>query len=490
MAKYVVVGAGPGGLASALLLQHQGHEVIVYEKDPVVGGRSKVLKDGPYRFSAGPSFLMYIEMLDLLFERVQLPWRKDLKPFRLDPLYELKLPKFSWKPSGNPETLSQQIETLFQSKKAYDAFMKREAKAFDAVQSVMLKPFPSRWHFMNTRVLNFGRYVSLKKSVADKLNQHFKDPNLRHSMTFQAKYLGMSPQETPDFFTVLTYLEHQRGLYHVEGGIEKIIRYMAQQFKLRGGTLHLNTPVQQILVSQAQAQGVKTAQSVTRADGVIVNADFPELIHRLLPERAQKTYTKETLKEKQFSVSAFMVYLGLNTQFAEVEHHTMIFSDDYDAYTQGLIDNAELPKDPTVYLYNPSKHDVTYAPKGHSSWMLLAPVPNNLAGIPWEKLKQTYAETLIRRVARKMNLPNLSKHIVSKTMLTPNDWQNDYRVHLGSVFSLKHQFDQLLHKRPHNHYDDVDGLYLVGGSTHPGSGLSTIVQSAMIASDMIAKKNA
>lgn len=490
MAKYIVVGAGPGGLASALLLQHQGHEVHVYEKDRVVGGRSKVLKHGAYTFSAGPSFLMYIEMLDLLFDRVQLPWRKDLNPFRLDPLYELKLPQFSWKPSGQPNVLAQQVEDLFQEGKAYTRFMAREAKAFDAVQQVMLKPFPSKRHFLNTRVLNFGRFVSLKDSVSDKLNARFHHPMLKHSMTFQAKYLGMSPQETPDFFTVLTYLEHQRGLYHVKGGIENIIRYMARQFKERGGHLHLNSPVQHIIVSHKQAEGVKTVHGVERADGVIVNADFPELINRLLPEKVQHSYTKESLKALDFSVSAFMVYLGLDTQFDTVEHHTMVFSDDYESYTKGLIENQALPQDPTIYLYNPTKHDATYAPKGHSSWMLLAPVPNTLAEIPWEQKKEAYADKLIKRLARKLNLPNLSKHIVTKVIATPNDWQHDYRVHLGSVFSLKHQFHQLLHKRPHNHYNDVDQLYLVGGSTHPGSGLSTIVQSAIIAADLIAKKSA
>lgn len=488
MAKYIVVGAGPGGLASAILLQHMGHEVTIYEKDSVVGGRSKSLKHSDYKFSAGPSFLMYIEMLDLLFERVDLPWRKDLKPFRLDPLYELKLPQISWKPSGKPEQLAQQVEDLFLEGKAYTRFMAREAKAFDAVQDVMLKPFPSRRHFLNTRVLNFGRFVSLKNSVSDKLNAHFKDPMLKHSMTFQAKYLGMSPQETPDFFTVLTYLEHQRGLYHVEGGIEEIIRYMARQFKARGGTIHLNSPVNRIIVSHAQAEGIKTASGVVRADGVIVNADFPELIHRLLPENVQKTYQKETLETLDFSVSAFMVYLGLDTSYIDVEHHTMIFSDDYEAYTKGLIENQTLPNDPTIYLYNPSKHDQTYAPKGHSSWMLLAPVPHTRSDIPWEQLKATYAEKLIKRVSRKLGITNLHKHIVTKVIVTPNDWQHDYRVHLGSVFSLKHQFHQLLHKRPHNHYNDVKQLYLVGGSTHPGSGLSTIIQSAIIASDLIAKK--
>ncbi len=488
MPKVVVVGAGPGGLSAALLLQHLGHDVTVIEKDDRVGGRSKRLEIGPYRFSAGPSFLMYIEMLDLLFERVNLDWRADHDLVRLDPLYELVLPQLRWKPSGRPNQLKQQVHDLFNEGEAYERLMRKEAKAFAAVQSVMLKPFPSPLNFLNTRVLNFGRYVSLKKSVADKLKHHFKDPNLIHSMTFQAKYLGMSAQETPDFFTVLTYLEHQRGLYHSPGGIEGIVRYMAQQFKQRGGTLLLKQPVTQIQVREGVVQGVSSADKHYAADIVVANADFPHIVRDLLPNQSHKTYTPQRVDAMDYSVSAFMVYLGLDTVYKDVEHHTMIFSEDYDRYTQQLIDGV-FPDDPTVYLYNPSKNDASYAPKGHSSYMLLAPVPNTTAPIDWEKEKDAFAQKILDRVQQKLHLKGFNTHIQVKQVLTPNDWKDGYRVHAGAVFSLKHQFHQMLHKRPHNAYNDVKNLYLVGGSTHPGSGLSTIVQSALIAADLIGAKH-
>lgn len=488
MPKVVVIGAGPGGLSAALLLQQQGHDVTVIEKDDRVGGRSKRLEMGPYRFSAGPSFLMYIEMLDLLFERVNLDWRSDHELVRLDPLYELVLPHMRWKPSGRPNQLKQQIHELFNEGPAYNRFMRKEAKAFEAVQSVMLKPFPSPLHFFNTRVLNFGRFVSLTKSVSDKLQRHFKDSNLIHSMTFQAKYLGMSAQETPDFFTVLTYLEHQRGLYHSPGGIESLVRYMAYHFKKRGGSLVLNQPVTQIHVLEGTVQGLSTSHHHYPADIVVANVDFPHLVKDLLPKQSHQTYTPQKVDALDYSVSAFMVYLGIDTVYQDVEHHTMIFSEDYDRYTQQLIDGV-FPDDPTVYLYNPSKNDASYAPQGHSSYMLLAPVPNTTAPIDWEKEKEAFAQKIIHRVQSKLKLTGLVTHLQVKRIVTPDEWRDEYTVHAGAVFSLKHQFHQMLHKRPHNAYNDVKNLYLVGGSTHPGSGLSTIVQSAIIAADLVNAKH-
>lgn len=483
MKKIAIVGAGPGGLAAGLLLASKGHSVTIYEKDNVIGGRSKRLKVGDYMFSHGPSFIVYLSAFRKLFEKAGLNFDALVPMKRLDPIYELNTPNHPWQLSGDFETLVKQVEDKFGEGDAYRAFMERETIIFEAMQEVMYRPFNKTTDLLQGNMAEFGKYVGLS-SIRKKIKKRFKAPLLKDSMQFQSKYLGMTPDETPGFFTILSYLEHVEGIYHIEGGVPALLDVMAEEFKKMGGEIKTAHAVDKVITEGGKATGLIVKGKPVKADIVVVNADVPTMVETLIPSENQKKYTPKKMAKKGYSVSAYMLYLGLKEKL-DWPVHTLLLSSDYDGYTKDLKKNKILSDDMSMYLYHPSVIDDSFAPEGHSSLMVLVPVPNTASGINWDLEEDAYKTKIYKRLQERLGF-DVSQIAVEKPF-TPVDWEKT-GVYRGATFALKHTLLQLLHFRPHNAYQDVDDLYLVGGSTHPGSGLPIIFQSAIISAELIEKK--
>lgn len=484
MKKIAIVGAGPGGLAAGLILTSKGYHVDIYEKDDRIGGRSKRLFLKDYMFSMGPSFVVYLDAYKWLFEAAGLDLEKAVNITRLDPIYQLNKKDDRWNVPGDPDALLQAIDDKFGEKAAYEKFMKREAKTVAAMHPVMVRPFHSRLSLINKHVVHFGRFVGLG-NVERKLNKHFKNESLKDIMQFQTKYLGMTPQETPGFFTMLSYLEHFDGIYHIEGGVPHLLDVMATHIKRMGGNIHVDAPVETIQTEGGVATGVQVHGKTHAYDDVIVNADMPTMVERLLPKAAQNKHTMKTVNKKTYSVSAYMLYLGVKKTLP-YPMHTLLLSDDYKAYTKNLKANQALTDDMSLYIYHPSALDSGFAAAGKSSLMVLAPVPNTDAAIDWDAEKSRYKTKVYDQLKKRLDFD--PGEIEIEKVFTPDDWAAS-GIYKGATFAMKHTMNQLLHKRPHNRYEDVKNLYLVGGSTHPGSGLPIIFESAIISANLIDQKH-
>lgn len=483
MKKIAIVGAGPGGLAAGMILSHKGHDVTIFEKDSEVGGRSKVLKLGDFRFDAGPTFLMYVEILEEVFKRSGYNLREELDLLPIDPLYRLVFPKVTLEPTSD----------RLKNKAMYDAYIPGlgdayikwyddQKRKFDTITPLLLRPFDSIFDYLRLDTLRAIPALQLSKTVYTSLKKIHPNPEFIHSLSFQAKYLGMSSYQAPAGFTFLPYLEHGFGLFHVQGGLNKINEKMAELFVKNGGTLKTNTPVEEILVENKKVYGLKVNGDTYKFDDVVVNADFSYAMTKLIDPKHLKKYNPKKLEKKDYSISTINIYFALDKVF-DIKHHQVIFSNDYDAYLKKILNN-EFTDDLSFYIHNPSVMDDTMAPKGKSALYVLAPVPNLRGKLDWDAYKLKVEQILYKVLKERLNI-DLEPHILDKTIITPKDWQNDYNVHLGAVFNLSHKLSQMMHFRPHNKFEEIKNLYLVGGGTHPGSGLPTIYQSAIILESFI-----
>jgi phytoene desaturase len=251
-----------------------------------------------------------------------------------------------------------------------------------------------------------------------------------------------------------------------------------------GVTIKLNHPVQKLIVEKKVVKKIKVKSKILSFDKVVMNGDFAKTISLLDNADRPKRYRDPSLNKLRYSCSTFNLYLGLDKLYP-LAHHTVVFSKNYRQYVQELTKDMVLSKDPSFYIQNPSLIDASYAPANHSALYLLVPVPHLQAPIDWQATKEEYTQKILDRLEKIPNLKDIRKHIVKLYALSPLDWQNQYHVHLGANFNLSHQFSQLLYFRPHNLFNGLKNLYLVGGGTHPGSGLPTIYQSAIIAADLI-----
>lgn len=487
--KIIVVGAGPGGLASAMLLAHRGFDVTVFEKQAQIGGRNAEIRLGPYRFDVGPTFLMMKYLLDELFLQMGTTTDHYIDCQRLDPMYRLQFGARRLHVTGNREQMRKNIEAVFPGEaQGLDQFYAREEKRFDRIYPCLQKTYGTLDSFLSFTLLKALPHLALGRSLYDVLSGYFKAEELRLAFTFQSKYLGMSPWDCPGLFGMIPYTEHAHGVYHVKGGLCEISRGFARAAEERGAVIRTSTLVRQILVKAGKACGVILEDGTEhRCDDVVVNADFGHAVQNLFPGEALKKWTPARLNEVKLSCSTFMLYLGLDKIY-DCDFHSIFFANNYKKNLEDISVYLRLSDDFSVYVRNASIKDPSLAPAGHSALYLLVPVPNNRSGINWLEQKQPFRDKVIRLLETKTPYQGLSQHIREEQVITPEDWEKKRDVYRGATFNLGHQFSQMLYFRPHNQFEDIRDSYLVGGGTHPGSGLPTIFESARIAADLLSKK--
>ena len=485
----VIVGAGPGGLTSAMILAHRGFKVTVFEKEAEVGGRNAPIRLNGFTFDTGPTLLAMNYILKEMFEEAGRKVEDYLDFVNLDPLYRLQFNDCAFSPSQDREKTKSQIRELFPgNENGLDAFFRIEGKRFEKLFPGLQKDYSSFFAYFNPIFLTSLPYLSLGKSLFENLGTYFNQDKLKTCFTFQSKYLGMSPWKCPALFTMLVYTEYAYGIYHVIGGLNKISQAMAKVVEEEGGRIIKGAKVKRIITKGRVAQGVQLESGEkVLCDDVFINADFAYAATHLFEPGLLKKYSEANLQKKQYSCSTFMLYLGVNKRFDFLQHQNVLFPADYRKHVDEIIEKKVLSQDPSIYVQNASVSDPTLAPPGKSALYILVPVPNNKSRINWTDTKDEYKAKVLNIVEEKGGFEGLQKHIEVEKVITPEDWEHEYNVYLGATFNLAHTFGQLLYFRPHNKFEELEHCYLVGGGTHPGSGLPTIYESARISSNLLSQ---
>lgn len=482
----VIVGAGPGGLAAAMLLAQRGFRVQVFEKQDVIGGRSAEVSLGDYRFDLGPTFLMMKFLLDELFAEGGRRSADYLQFRALDPMYALNFPGKTLLARSRPEAMKAEIEKHFPGEGAgLDRFLERESLRFKKLYPCLQKPYGSIASMVSPTLLAAVPHIAAGRSLHNVLASYFRSEELRLAFTFQSKYLGMSPWDCPGLFTMIPYTEHAHGIYHVMGGLCRIGDAFAQAAREEGAEIHTSSPVSRVLLQGRRACGVElVGGEKVYCDDVVINADFGHAMSTLFDPEALGRYKPSSLRKRRFSCSTFMMYLGLDRTF-DAEHHTIVFARDYRSNIDAITRGHAAFRDISLYIRNAGRIDPSGAPPGHSALYILVPVANNTSRIAWDEQKQALRESVLRTLAERTVYGDLRPHIRRERIVTPDDWEKKHSVFLGATFNMAHSWNQMLFLRPHNQFEPFSNCYLVGGGTHPGSGLPTIFESARISANLI-----
>ena len=489
--RVFVVGAGPGGLTAAMILAHRGYEVEVFEKEPEVGGRSAAIRLGDYTFDTGPTFLMMLWILEEAFAKAGRKVSDYLDIRRVDPMYRLVYGDGRvFLPTADAASMEEQIERLFPGEYAgYQRFLAYERRKIDYVVPCLQVPYDKLHHMARWRLIKALPFLDAQRSLFAHLGRYFQADPLKLAFTFQAKYLGMSPWSCPATFSIISYIEHSGGIHHPIGGLCSISHAMAKVIEEEGGRLHRSTPVEEVLVRDGRAVGVRVGGEERLADHVVVNADVGHALTRLVRRDALRSWTPERLEKAGLSCSIFMLYFGVSRRY-DLHHHNIFFATDYARNVREMSVDMKLSDDFSFYVQNACVTDPTLAPEGKSTIYVLVPVPNTRAGLDWAAERGPLRDRVVQALERRAGLTDFSRQIEEELVISPADWEQRYAVYRGAVFNLAHTVDQMLWFRPHNAYEDFARCYLVGGGTHPGSGLPTIYQSGMIAADLIQRAGA
>jgi phytoene desaturase len=487
--RIAIVGAGPGGLTAAMILAHRGFDVTVLERESYVGGRNSEMRLGDYRFDLGPTFLMMKFILDEVFEEAGTKSEDHLEFTSLDPMYRLIFKGKTLDATADHRKMERQLRQLFPGNEAgYKRFLEKEKKRFRLMYPCLQKEYAKFRTFFHKDFLRALPSLSLGSSMFQRLGRYYDDELLKISFTFQSKYLGMSPWDCPAAFLIIPYIEHQFGVFHTTGGLSEIARAMAEVAERNGAKIRLGCPVKRLMLDGKDVTGVELESGEKIfADDTIVNADFGYAMSELVDQSALSRYSAKALEKKGFSCSTFMLYLGLDKLY-DMPHHTILFAEDYRRNIHEVTTGV-LSKEFSIYIRNASVTDKTLAPPGHSAVYILVPIPNQRSGLKWDRIRAKVRGQVIDTIKRRTSMKDIDRHIVVEQMIDPADWAGRYNIHLGATFNLAHTLGQMLYFRPHNKFEELGHCYLVGGGTHPGSGLPTIYESGRITANMVCREN-
>ena len=479
--EIIVIGAGPGGLASAILLAVAGCSVRILERRDTLGGRTSALESGGYRFDLGPTFFLYPRILDEIFRTAGTSLRSEVEMVRLDPQYRIQFGAGGHLDcTPDTEEMERQIAQLSPADAGgFRRFLHENRRKLALMEPCLQTSFESWRAVLSARLLPLLPMLRPHQSLDTYLRRFFQDERVRLAFCFQSKYLGMSPFRCPSLFSILSFLEYEHGVWHPTGGCSAVTEAMARVARRLGVEILAGEDVAQICFENRRATGVFTADGRHyRADAVVINADFARAMQRLIPDGLRQRWTNRKIASKKFSCSTFMLYLGIEGCYAR-PHHTIHIAADYERNLDEIENRRVLSDDPSFYVQNAGVTDATLAPPGHSTLYVLAPVPHLHAGIDWASERGRFRSRVLRQL-EKVGFTDVEHRIRYEKIVTPADWDSGHQIHLGATFNLAHTLDQMLHLRPHNRFEDVGGVYLVGGGTHPGSGLPVIFEGARI----------
>ncbi len=477
----VVIGSGFGGLAAAVRLGARGYRVTVLEKLDAPGGRGYVHRQDGFTFDAGPTVItapfLFEELWALCGKR--LADDVDLRP--VAPFYRVRFDDgtvFDY--SGDADAMRAEVAKLAPGDEAgYERFL----AASEAIYKV---GFEQLGH------VSFERWTDMAKVLPDLLKlegyrtvyglacKHVKNEKLRVVLTFQSLLVGGNPFTTTSVYCLIAFLERRFGVHFAMGGTGALVTGLVGLIEGQGGRVLCGQAVEEILVEDGAACGVRLASGERLAAEVVVsNADSAWTYKHLLPARHRRHWTDKRIAKARYSMSLFVWYFGTKRQYPEVAHHTISLGPRYRGLLDDIFKKKHLADDFSLYLHRPTATDPSLAPEGCDAFYVLAPVPHLDAGVNWQERAEPYRAAIAKRLSETL-LPGLEQEVVSSLMLTPQGFQDRLSSYKGAAFALEPVLTQSAWFRPHNRSEEVDRLYLVGAGTHPGAGLPGVLSSARV----------
>jgi phytoene desaturase len=484
--KVVIVGAGPGGLAAAILLQRSGLDVTVVERREVVGGRTSTMEQQGFKFDTGPTFFLYPRVLREILAAAGRDLDQEIPMYRLDPQYRLVFGAGGeLLATPNLERMERAIAQLSaDDARGFHRFFYDNRNKFAKFTPFLESPFESWRDLAKLDVLKLLPLLRPWHSLDSDLQRYFKDERIRLGFSFQSKYLGMSPFTCPSLFSILSFLEYEHGVFHPVGGCGAVTKAMARIAEDLGAKVLLNEPVEEMIFEGRKCRAVRTAARTLTADAVVVNADFAQAMQHMVPDSIRRRWTDTRIEKKRFSCSTFMLYLGIEGGYDQVSHHTIYLAADYRQNLRDIEELHQLSADPSFYVQNACVTDPSLAPRKMSTLYVLLPVTHEHRNVNWAEEKARFRSLALTQL-KKIGIQDLERRIRFEKIVSPACWRTEFALHKGATFSMAHNLGQMLHLRPHNRFEDLDRVYLVGGGTHPGSGLPVIFESARITSRLL-----
>jgi phytoene desaturase len=476
----LVIGSGFGGLGAAIRLQARGYATTILEMRDKPGGRAYVFEDKGFIYDAGPTIITAPFLIDELFALAGKKTEDYVKIVPVTPYYRIVFHDgrvFNY--TGNEAEIVAEIKKFNPDDvEGYLRFAEKSRAIFErAFIDLADQPFSSFADML--RVAPDLIRLRSHESVYRLVSRYVKDPLLRQVFSFHPLLVGGNPFQSSSIYAMIHFLERKWGVHFAMGGTGALVQALVKLFTEMGGQIRLNARVAELLVENGTARGVRLdSDEELPASVVVSNADVANFYKKAVPAPVRKTWTDSRLDRMRYSMGLFLIYFGTDRTYSDLAHHTIVLTERYRELLEDIFSKKILADDFSLYLHAPTRTDPSLAPPGCECFYVLSPVPNLDGDIDWNAVKERYADAILASLEKLC--PDLRKHIISKIIWTPLDFETQLDAHLGSAFQFEPILTQSAWFRPHNVSEDVKNFFLVGAGTHPGAGVPGVLSSAKL----------
>lgn len=487
MSHAIVIGAGIGGIATALRLQKSGYEVLVLESNSYPGGKLSTLSKDGYRFDLGPSLFTMPHLVTELFELFGVAPENYFS-------YRKKqtICNYFWEDGLRFTADADQEAFIRNASKTFEeptdslrAYLLQNQVKYDLTSGVFLE---KSLHKLSTYLskTTLSALVQIKKlSINETLNEVntkcFKNPKLIQYFNRYATYNGSSPYQTPGIMSMIPDLEMRFGTFFPKGGMHTIAKSLFELAKSQGVRFKFNEAAKRIKVENGKAIGVVSEASEYESSLVVSNMDIYPTYKLLLKDQKQP---KKVLEQERSS-SALIFYWGIAKEFPELDLHNILFSESYAAEFRSIFVTKELHDDPTIYINITSKEEASDAPSGCENWFVMINAPGNY-GQDWQAMRKKAKEMIITKINNILNT-DIEPLIQTEHIIDPTGIEASTSSFRGALYGAASNSKFASFLRHPNFSRTIKNLYFCGGSVHPGGGIPLCLLSAKIIGDLIPK---
>ncbi len=489
-----VVGAGLAGLAAACTLAARGHKVVLFDKNPWLGGKAAVLNEQGFRFDMGPTILTVPGVLERVFQEAGRKMSDYLDLRRLDP---------QWRCFFDDGSVLDLREDMTQMTEELDAFAPGNAAGYRDFQAMSRKLHEvSEKFFFWKSVEGIGDTLSFKgmdletlkdvlslrmgTSVASQIRKRVPDARVSQMLDHFVQYVGSSPYASPAVLCSIAHMQTDLGVWYPIGGTRAVPEALEKLAGELGVDLRPNTEVTRITEEGGHVAGVETASGeIVRLSAVVSNMDSVRTMRELVGGAPGRKFGRRWKRDP--ACSGVVLYLGLDRAYEHLAHHDFVFSRDPKEEFDWIYGKGEPAPDPTCYLAATGRTEPGVAPEGGEALYILVHTPYLRPHHDWTKMLPGYRQVILNKLKRCAGMPDIEERIVFERHLTPQDIHERYKVLNGAIYGLASHGKVNGAFKPGNRSRDLAGLYLAGGAAHPGPGMPMVLMSGWIAADSLSQ---
>ena len=494
MSSVIVVGAGAAGLAVAARLSVKGHNVTLLEQSPRVGGKLATYRRDGFAFDTGPSLFTLPAVYRDLFLKTGKALEEEVDLQAVEPAFAYHFADGSsvTLPGVDPAKCAQALGDGLGGRSADDwrALMDRAARMWRLTRGPFLQAPLQGWRSLiplakPADVRTIAPWSTLRKLGTSTLS----DPRAVTLLDRYATYTGSDPRKAPAVLATVPYVEQEFGVWHLGGGLGTLADALERRCRERGVDIRTGVDVSAISTTESGVTGVIADGKHLPADLVVANADAGDVYTHLLDDPRAKE-PAQAIGKSDASLAGFVMLLAVRGRTPGLQHHNVWFPQDYDAEFDSIFGpHPEPVSDPAIYVCAPD--DPQMRPDAeHESWFVLINAPRHdpggTRGVDWDApgVAESYADRILALLAERGM--DVRERIVWREIRTPADLERSVRAPGGSIYGTSSNGARAAFARPANS-SPVPGLFLVGGSTHPGGGLPLVGMGAEIVAEQIGR---